>query len=186
MCLASGDKRLPFFSHKPRYCDMPRSFSGYKFPVRLSLNPYRVPQSLRKKEGPVRNRISPESKKKKDGTMRSRRFRETRIDSLRIRPSANGRRVFEIKGGNREAKPAELAAKHSKVVGRSGSQRRAPREGSTSTSRVPASPRRRTTSRFLGQADVLCRTFWSVLRSEGARGRRVRSSRSGQGDRRVS
>ncbi|EEB20584.1 histone H1-I-1, putative, partial [Pediculus humanus corporis] len=39
------------------------------------------------------------------------------IDSLRIRPSANGGRVFEIKGENRAAKAAELAAELSKVVG---------------------------------------------------------------------
>ena len=40
-----------------------------------------------------------------------------RIDFLRIRSSANGGRVFEIKGKNRAAKAAELAAELSKVVG---------------------------------------------------------------------
>ena len=41
---------------------------------------------------------------------------ELGIDSLRIRPSANEGRVFEIKGENRAAKAAELAAELWKVV----------------------------------------------------------------------
>ena len=48
-CRLYFHERFPPSSHKPRYCDMPRSLSGYGFSVRVSLNPYRAPHSLRKK-----------------------------------------------------------------------------------------------------------------------------------------